>query len=284
MREGSKGAAPEGAKAVQVNFDDEASLVAALKGQQFLIITLGVQAPPDLHNKIVVAASKAGVAYIMPNVFGSAIDREDVEGQDWYTQMVVGRIDEVEKTSSSPWVVLGCGFWYEWSLALGEQWFGISIRDRTVTFFDDGKRILTVSTWNQCGRAVAGLLSLPESGASPSLSDFANKQLPIKSFRISQRDMLDSVHRVLGTTDADWKIKYETTDQRIVDGDAEMKAGDMRGFAKKLYATMFAPANKAGDYGAKGVVNDVLGLPVEDLDEATKRAVDMVQSGWNPFA
>ena len=30
--------------------------------------------------------------------------------------------------------------------------------------------------------------------------------------------------------------------------------------------------------------NDALGLPHEDLDEATKRTVEMVESGWKPFA
>lgn len=29
--------------------------------------------------------------------------------------------------------------------------------------------------------------------------------------------------------------------------------------------------------------NDILGLPKEDLDEATKRTVDMVESGWDPL-
>jgi len=28
----------------------------------------------------------------------------------------------------------------------------------------------------------------------------------------------------------------------------------------------------------------VLGLKREDLDECTKRTVEMVESGWNPFA
>jgi hypothetical protein len=221
----------------------------------------------------------------LPNVFGFPAEQEEIgEDSAAYDKLVYERIADVKKNGVSSSVVLHCGFWYEWSLALGEQWFGITIKDRKVTFFDDGKRTITVSTWDQCGRAVAGLLSLPEAGPSPSLADFKNKSVPISSFRVSQRDMLDSLHRVLGTTDADWDIRYESTAKRVEDGAEELKNGDFRGFAKGLYGALFAPSRKFADYAATGTANDVLGLPKEDLDEATKRAVGMVESGWSPFA
>ena len=87
-----------------------------------------------------------------------------------------------------------------------------------MTFYDDGKTQIDVSTWDQCGRAIAGLLSLPESGTSPCVADWKNKPLYINSFKVSQRDMLDSLHRVLGNTDKDWTIDYEPTDQRYKRG------------------------------------------------------------------
>lgn len=52
---------PAGAQVVKVDYEDEEALIEALKGHQFLAITLGVQAAPDLHGKIVKAAGKAGV-------------------------------------------------------------------------------------------------------------------------------------------------------------------------------------------------------------------------------
>ena len=166
---------------------------------------------------------------------------------------------------------------------LGEYWFGIDIRTRKATFFDDGKRKITSSTWQQCGNALAALLSLPESGASPSLSDWKNKPLYISSFTVSQRDMLDSLHRVMGTKDSDWEIKYEETSTRYKRGKDEMKEGKITGFATQLYTRQFFP-DGAGEFGNKReLCNDLLSLPKEELDEATKRTVDMVQSGWNPF-
>lgn len=282
-REGSDGQVPEGVQVVRVNYDDEDSLVKALTGQQFLVITLGVRAPEDLHARITAAAAKAGIAYIMPNAYGFPISPEGVKDTDLYGKTAVARIADAQTGASSS-VTLPCGFWYEWSLACGEQWFGFTIKDRKVTFFDDGTRTISVSTWDQCGRALAALLSLPGSGSTPALADFKNKDVLINSFRVSQRDMLDSLHRVLGTTDSDWEISHESVAKRLADGAEELAKGVFTGFPKMLYAGAFSPTNQESDFaGTMELANDVLGLPKEDLDEATKRVVDMVAGGWSPF-
>lgn len=283
-RHGGHGQQPDGVHRIEVDYDDEASIVDALRGQQFLVITLGVQAPLDLHHRITVAASKAGVPYIMPNAFGYPVLEHAEEDEPVFNNLVRARIDDVRSNGVSSPICLPCGFWYEWSLATGEQWFGFTIKSRKVTFFDDGRRTVTVSTWAQCGRALAALLSFPESGASPSVADFKGQDLRIYSFRVSQRDMLDSLHRVLGTTDADWKITYEPVEKRIADGEQENAKGLITGFAKALYGRVFRQNNAVADFAdTMSTANEVLGLPVEDLDEATRRAVQMLEAGWNPF-
>lgn len=281
-RAGSKGTLPDGVKSVQVDYDNEESLVGALRGQDFLIITLAVRAPPDLHSKIVKAAAAAGVRYIMPNIYGADI-RNPVQMSDALGVAAKAQLDEIESLGLS-YVTLACGTWYEWSLALGDQWFGFQIKDRKVTFYDDGKTTVNVSTWDLCGRAVAALLSLPESGASPCLSDWKNEPLYIRSFKVSQRDMLDSLHRLLNTTDEDWTISYEPAAKRAQDGLEEFSRGLITGMAKNLYANLFIQSREGKLEYSKGLANEVLGLPDESLDEATKRAVEMVESGWNPLA
>jgi len=183
-------------------------------------------------------------------------------------------------------VSLTCGFWYEWSLTLGEQWYGFDIKERKVTFIDDGKTRIVSSTWRQCGRAVAGLLSLPvraeEGGKGSCLEQWKDKPLYVKIFLVSQRDMLDSLHRVLGTTDEDWKIGHEESKGRFEKGMEEMRSGMLTGFAKALYTRCFYP-NGDGNFESKGLANEVLDLPKEDLDAATKTAVEMVESGFNPM-
>ena len=283
-REQSKAKFADGLLVVRVNYDDESSIIKALKGQQFLVTTLSVKAPKDLGNRIYSAAKKAGVPYILPNGFGYPIDDDLTKAQPTgsYGESVRQAALQAQGATTS-WFILACGFWYEWSLACGETFFGFTIKDRKVTFFDDGKRLITVSTWDQCGRALAALLSLPESGASPSLADFRNKNVAVYSFQVSQRGMLNSLHRVLGTTDADWEIKYEPLDKWIPEGRAELANGVRSGFGKILYGDVFLPTNPASDYGTRPTANAALGLSEEDVDSATKRTVDMVESGWTPF-
>jgi hypothetical protein len=284
-RSGSKATFPAGVNVAEVDYtDDGESLVSALRGQQFLVITLSVTAPPDTHSKIVKAAVEAGVPYIMPNVHGIDIFNESLRKEAFPSHNnLETNVLQIEKLGSS-YIALVCGFWYEWSLSLGENFFGIDIKNRKATFFDDGGTRVNVSTWNQCGRALAAFLSLPEDNASPALSDWKNKPLYINSFTISQRDMLDSVHRVTGSADEDWEISYEPSVERYKRGIKEMQDGLHTGFVKVMYTRNFFPG-QGGDFESeKGVANEKLGLPNEDLDVATKRAVDMAESGWNPFA
>lgn len=280
-RPSSTGDIPAGTNVVKVDYEDEDAMVQALTGQQFLAITLGVQAAPDLHGKIVKAAGKAGVPYVMPNSYGTDSENKRLlEDHPFplaaeYTK----RAQEVTDAGSA-YIVLCCGFWYEWSLALPELWFGFTIKERKVTFFDDGLTKINTSTWDQCGRALAALLSLPISGASPCVDDWKNKSVYMDSFRISQRDMLDSIHRVLGTTDTDWEIKYEGSLERYQRGLAELQAGNQMGLATAMYSRIFFPQGD-GDYGSRnGLANERLGLPKEDLDVITKRAVDMAEDDF----
>ena len=282
-RADSQGTLPAGVKIAQVDYDDDASLISAFQGQQFLVITLSVFAPPQTHSKLVKAAAQAGVPYIMPNLYGFDPTNKSLIEDNPLGATYLQYCAELESLGA-PYIAMACGFWYEWSLALGEPWFGFDIKDRRVTFFDDGNTRINVSTWQQCGRALAALLSLPESGASPAISQWKNKPLYIASFRVSQRDMLDSLHRVIGTTDKDWDITYEPTAQRYKNGMDELQKGIRTGLAKAMYSRNFFQ-NGDGDFeSSKGLANDLIGLPKDNLDEATKRVVEMVESGWNPFA
>lgn len=71
----SKNKMPDGVKAAPVNYNDEQTLIDALTGQDALVITMGIRAG-DAQTKLVNAAAKAGVPWIMPNEYTA-----DVEGQ-----------------------------------------------------------------------------------------------------------------------------------------------------------------------------------------------------------
>jgi hypothetical protein len=107
-REGSKSELPSGVKVARVNYDDEASLVSALKGQQFLAITLVATGPPDTHSKIVAAAAKAGIPYVMPNNYGADIGNRKLCEENLTGLGCLARCDEIEKTGVSSYISMVC--------------------------------------------------------------------------------------------------------------------------------------------------------------------------------
>jgi hypothetical protein len=64
---------PTGVAVKKVDYTSDDSIASALRGQDFLVITLSATAPPDTHPRIINAAAAAGVKYILPNHFGYAL-------------------------------------------------------------------------------------------------------------------------------------------------------------------------------------------------------------------
>ncbi len=122
---------------------------------------------------------------------------------------------------------------------------------------------------------------LPEDAGDKSvtLSQFKDQFVFISSFLVSQKDMFDSVLRVTGTTEKDWNIKYEDVHERYKNGVSELQSGNRDGYPKLLYARVFF-RDGGGDFESKkGLSNDVLGLPKEDIDERTRAAIAMAEEG-----
>jgi hypothetical protein len=288
-RQGSKNELPPGVKAVPVDYNDESSVIAALKGQQFLVITLSSFAPPDTHSKIVQAAAEAGVSRIMPNIFSTDNSNEALTSDNPLSPDIKGITADIEASGLS-YTYLICSLWYEFSLAMGPLWFGFDFANKKLTLYDDGTTKVNLTTWEQCGRAVAELLSLkelPEDANDTSLTvdSWRNKLLVISSFLVSQLDMFESWKRITGDKDSDWIIKKVPSKERYQQGIEAMKtvqdlmSGRM-GAAMASFVRIFYP-NGGGDYeSTRGLDNDKLDLPKEDFDERTAVAKQMVDDGY----
>jgi hypothetical protein len=273
---------PPGVKSVPVDYDNEASLVSALRGQQVLIITLSTSAPPDTHDKIVTAAAKAGVPHIMPNAWGGDLQSPALQADQLLGQTYMAHVKKIEELGLR-WTSLCSGFWYEFSLGQPNG-YGFDLQAKKATLFDDGEFKINTTTWQQCARSVAAWLSLKalpedENDNSATVQSWTNKPIYISSFRISQRDMLDSIHRVQGTTDSDWEVTREDTKERIQRGMRELQKGERFGFQIVLYTRVFVPSGgDDAETARQGKDNEVLGLPKESLDEATARALKLANS------
>lgn len=67
---------PPGVRVTPVISEDDSSIVKALQNQQFLIITLANTAVRDNQPKLIQAAARAGVAYVIPNWYSLELANE----------------------------------------------------------------------------------------------------------------------------------------------------------------------------------------------------------------
>ncbi|KAJ7855576.1 putative isoflavone reductase family protein [Mycena leptocephala] len=261
-----------GVEVKKVNYENPASLIEALRGQDALIITMSVLSPQGQSAKLIEAAAAANVPWVLPNEYGGDPTEKQM-GED----AMIGpgkRADRdlIEKLGKSSWVGISCSFWYEYSLSAGPFAYGFDFENRSVTLIDEGTTKINTTTWPQTALAVARLLSLKRQKRH--IVSVPQQAAYVSSFLLSQKDMLESVLRVTGTKESDWKIEHDAHEGRFAAGVAQFKEGDRRGFVKLLYTRAFYP-DGCGNYEARhGLHNDILGLPKEDLDEFTRIAVD----------
>ena len=268
----------------KVDYNKHASLVEALKGQEVLIITMAVMAPAESQTKLIDAAVEAGVKWIMPNEWGADLSKVELSKDGMTVDRMTSIREYIEKVGADKtrWIGLSCGFWYEFSLAGTEARYGFDFDKKALTLYDDGNTKINTTTWPQLGRAVTSILSLkilPEDAKdkSPCLSQYNNKSFHVSSFFVCQRDMFESVLRVTGDNEQDWTIKHEDVVERFNRGKQLLKEGKFIGYGIFLYARIFFK-DGVGDFNDK-LDNDMLGLPTEHFDKASRIAVNMALSG-----
>ena len=93
--------------------------------------------------------------------------------------------------------------------------------------------------------------------------------------------MFESALRVTGTKEDDWTITQEPVQERYSSGVKEIQEGKRIGFAKMMGSRVFYP-DGCGDFEHnKGTLNKLLDLPEENIDEATKAAIERSKtSNW----
>jgi hypothetical protein len=269
---------PEGVHDTKrVDYESHSSLVEALKGQEALIITVKVGSG-DAQARLINATKDAGIQWIMPNEYGIDPTHDKRLGEDTKLGAAVLAVREQIEKAGLFWVGLSCGFWYEFSLAGQEVRYGFDFSKKTLTLFDDGDTKIPTSTWPLASLTVAKIFALPiqsDGKYSLALSDFKNKSVYVSSFFVSQRDMLASVLRVTGDKESDWTITTEASKPRYDRAVKMLSEGKFEGFAILLYTRVFFP-DGASDYTSK-LNNKDLSLPEENLDDATKTALEMAK-------
>lgn len=255
-----------------------------MKGQDCLIVTMGVMAPEDTQRKLFEAAADAKVPWILPNEYGGDSSNPQAGKDTMIGPRKAADRKIIEDLGVSSWIGIACMFWYEFSLGGGVVRYGFDFKNKELTWFDDGSVKLSTSTFPQTGRGTAAVLDLKilpddENDTSPCLDDYRNKFACFQSFNVNQKDMFESVLRVTGDKADDWKQKTVKVQEWFAEGQKKLQAGDREGFGQLLYGRIFYP-DAPGDFSDR-LDNERLALPKEDLDEFTAKAIEIALGGYH---
>lgn len=259
---------PSGVTVKKGSYDDEGFLVSALQGQDVLLMQLGRDAV-GVQDGLIRAAAKAGVEYIIPTEFGSDILAEQMVREQMPLWGKKEKRDLVEELGVGSWIAVVNNPWFDWSL--GQGFWGIDIKARRATLYNGGTTKVTTTTVKRVGEATAALLSLPEA----ELAAYKNKPFYIRSFYVTQREMLDAVQRATATTDTDWEIETRDIMEVAKECDEQFQKGNMFALLTKFYSAHFRDGY-GGDFNHK-VDLEKFELEREELDEVVKRVVESVE-------
>ncbi|KAG8819261.1 hypothetical protein FRC17_010527 [Serendipita sp. 399] len=216
-RDSSSYTLPEGvdkerAKLVKVNFDDHASLVDALRGQDAIIFAF--TAGPDLvstSKAIIDAAIEAGVKRVIPNEFGN--DELPLTEPLFGNKRVVREIlEEAESHGKITYTLIRNGPWFDLGFTFA---LGFDLQASTVNLYDKGDRKFHTTTVPSICRAITSLMANP--------SPYVNKTAHIHDFFVTQLEILKVVEEVtkskLTVTNVDTNEMAKKAGERLARGE-----------------------------------------------------------------
>ncbi len=262
-RESSEVTLPAGVRHVKTDYS-EASLLEAFRGRDAVVSTIARMVPGDglafQQKSAIDAAIAAGVKIFIPSEYG--IDTSDRSAPD-YIPFLADKIQVVDylKTMQQKisWTAIITGYMFDWGLNI-PGFGGWDMPARAVTIFDGGNIPFDATNLDQVGRAIVQCLRKPDLTK--------NQYVYVNSFTVTQNEIIAAAERVAG---AKFAASRSTVDELWRGGAAKAKEGQVSGMLAMIAGAFYGKGGLAHFSATKGLWNDTLGLPQEDLDQVLSR-------------
>lgn len=258
-RIGSDSVIPHPVKVVEVDYESQEALIAALKGQDAVIFNLGLAAS-QVQPKMIDAAVAAGVKRFIPGEFGSAMDLEKTRQLPvfGFKVAVQKQLEALAQEGKITYTYVWNGLFLDWGLKTS---FVLDMAEYKPKIYDGGDHLMSTTTVVTVGKAVVGILTHPE--------ETKNRPVWIQDTAISQNKLLAIAKKF--TPGKTWEPIPISTDELKAKSDAKVAKGiyDM----ETIYPYLFV-ANFSGEYGAhfQKLDNELLGIK-EMTDEEIEAIV-----------
>lgn len=240
---------PANVRLVAVDYSDASSLANALKGQDVVVSTVGIEALPK-QKLIINAAIQAGVRRFIPSDFGSLTTHPEASRLPHHAVMVDIQDYLRSKSDKIEYTIFSIGAFTEF---LVSQSHGLAFdwETKTAQLWGDGTSRISTTSLNGAARAIVGALKNPE--------PTKNKNVFVHELVITQSQLLGLAKKY--SPQAEWTIT------KIDDPAAEFerleavvrKQPDIPNIIALVRACLLS-GKYQGYYEA--VDNDLLGLPL----------------------
>ncbi|KAL7272792.1 hypothetical protein RUND412_004379 [Rhizina undulata] len=237
---------PSDVTVVSVDYDNHASVVEALRGQDALVVTIGA-AGIVLQRKIIDAAVEAGVKRYIPSEFGGDTSNEKASKLAVFKAKVETReyLKALAKEGKIEWSGITNGGFFDWGLKVG--FLGFNKATKTARIYDGGKRHFSVTKLADVGRAVAGILAHP--------AETRNRLVYVHSASVTQKQLLAIYEKHTGEK---WTVVEVDTVELEKQAYEKIGKKDFSGFVDLIHRAIHGEGY-GGDFRGK-VENELVGV------------------------
>ncbi|KAK4182994.1 hypothetical protein QBC35DRAFT_132047 [Podospora australis] len=250
-RSGSNNSFPESVTVKEVDYDSLDSLTAALQGQDAVVATLAGHVLPK-QLLLIEAAAAAGVKRFLPSEFGSDTTNPKVTALPLHKPKlgVLNALKQKAAEGELSYTSVISGPFLEFGL---EANFLLDFQNRHATLYDGGERLFSVSTMDDVGKSVVGVLQHPE--------ETKNKEVFVQSTATSLKGLLETAKKVT-KGGKEWTSEVVKVDDVLAEGWAELKKEkpDPAIFVGKFLAAVIAGEGYGNHFKREGLDNDLLGI------------------------
>jgi nucleoside-diphosphate-sugar epimerase len=257
-RQSSNSILPLGVHHVKSDYTED-SLIKVLQGQDAVISTFSSIAPGGtlaIQKSIIDAAINAGVKVFFPSEYG--IDSADGRAAE-EIPFIIDKVETLNylktKQDKISWTALVTGSVFDWGLNI-PGFGGFDVPARTATIYDGGDIIYEATNLDQVGKAIAKCLQKPELTK--------NQFVYVNSFSITQNQVLNILETKIGEK---FKVSQGSAEGLWNSGNSMVQQGQQYGVLAMIAASFYKNTGLAQYSVTKGLWNERLSLPQENLEE-----------------
>ena len=234
-----------------VDYESLDSLTSALKGQDAVVSTIG---SAGLKQQLLLAesAAKAGVKRFLPSEFGSNTLNEKASALPVYEHKVEvqNALKEHATSSGMSYTLVLTGPFLDWGIKVG---FLMNVKTKSITLYDSGDRVFSVTTLPSVGKAVVSVLN--------KLDATKNRAVHVQDTAITLKGLLAKGKKAAGSEG--WTEEVVAVDDVLAKAWEERKKGSVSMF------NFLIPAIFGEGYGShfQKLNNELLGMKGLSDDE-----------------